>query len=925
MPFSNAFRRIVGILLTSLSSSHATVRSRSLKSVVQLLEQDATILDRFSNVLRHIKHCASDSSPLVRDSALSLLGKCMTLKPALEQEVCNALVPRLLDAAVGVRKRAMKLLKDVYLRNRNIDVRATIADALLHRVDDVEDSVAELALATMEEIWFSPLYSLPNDVELSTQAKHDLKRHTSQVITTFSRSSNVLLVLEIFFKAVLKGTCKNAAANRIVSKHLVAAFFDDIIDNDESPGKHAQPDIFQVLMLFAKTYPQIFSAEQMLTLRPYIENLTNMDDVHVYRSVLVIYKSVLPILPPLQHDFLYSVQAVLLNNISRLGRPALEELSACLWIIDGALKNTERLVRLMLSVLEALESTKGKDLSGISKESKLTYSRVLRYLSIAGCFGKTCNLDSQQASFREKFPRWKGTSVSGLVVDIICPFSSRKQPLPIREAALDNLCLICHTNPGNFIKAQVTETISEALSEQNERLELVILSGIKVFYESEEERSKSGAEISIGEGAINGAKRLGKSMVLSDNDGATTSIAQQYLPHILRIALSRNDELALVATEVIASINRQGLVHPKETGPALVALATSSNAMIAEIALTEHRNLHAKHESMLEKEYLNAIDQTFVYQKTTARNMSGLDQHNIPKLRGFHEVIKTGSIGLRKKLLANLCARLDIDPKKSKLGDELDDHVFFTRFVLENLSFFDYQRPDELQHLLKCMEKIFAKTGNVVSQLIEASVSLDSQVGSDMMMSTLVTKPSKLPDTLRQLTAYTVILSMLWETRNHLRRLWGMQAPRDGKGKPAAKDLNKPLTKSSGVSAENHREKIAGIVASLDSEDAMVNQCRAFLYLFSVDSELRAESGEDQENRHNSAPRHDTPFEDTDGDADATPNTIGSSGKGTKRKASVSVRSTPSKARKRGRPALGPAKRTGIKDMDEGEDDDGWD
>lgn len=44
----------------------------------------------------------------------------------------------------------------------------------------------------------------------------------------------------------------------------------------------------------------------------------------------------------------------------------------------------------------------------------------------------------------------------------------------------------------------------------------------------------------------------------------STSIAQKYLSDITRIALGTIDHHAVIAVEVIVSICRQGLVHPKE-------------------------------------------------------------------------------------------------------------------------------------------------------------------------------------------------------------------------------------------------------------------------------------------------------------------------------------------------------------------------
>src|SRR5262249_9626260 len=143
LPFCRAMKRIFSTLFAMLKSDHASLKSRSLKSVVLLLEKDPSILNRYPQVLNHILRCMSDSSTMVRDSALGLLSKCMTLKPALENEVIDRVIARASDASVLVRKRAMKLLKETYLRNERQDIKAAIADAMLQRVRDLEEGVAE--------------------------------------------------------------------------------------------------------------------------------------------------------------------------------------------------------------------------------------------------------------------------------------------------------------------------------------------------------------------------------------------------------------------------------------------------------------------------------------------------------------------------------------------------------------------------------------------------------------------------------------------------------------------------------------------------------------------------------------------------------------------------------------------------------------
>jgi cohesin loading factor subunit SCC2 len=101
-----------------------------------------------------------------------------------------------------------------------------------------------------------------------------------------------------------------------------------------------------------------------------------------------------------------------------------------------------------------------------------------------------------------------------------------------------------------------------------------------------------------------------------DVASATT---QLFLKEITRISLAAQDENAFLAVEVLASINRQGLVHPKETGVTSMTLETSSVARISELAYLEHRALHEKHETVLEREYIKVFQSIFVSQRDAPR------------------------------------------------------------------------------------------------------------------------------------------------------------------------------------------------------------------------------------------------------------------------------------------------------------------
>ncbi|KAK7538446.1 sister chromatid cohesion protein Mis4 [Phyllosticta citribraziliensis] len=994
LPFCKAFKRIVGILLSAMTSDQATVKSRSLKSVVQLLDKDPSILRNGNYIINQILRCSADQSPLVRDSALGLLGKCLQYKPSLEDDVCDRIVARSQDAAVGVRKRAMKLLKDVYLRNKSKEVKTAIAEALLLRIKDMDESVAELARTTFEEIWFAPFYGTSN--KDAAQSKLELSNHVTLLINTVQRGESVLSVFDGLLETVLSNSSKNAAANFNVCKNMVALMFDGVIDSSDLPESPAQVHIMQTLTVFAKASPRLFTADQLQTLQPYVQNLTNTDDLLIYRSVIVIFRHTLPSLSTLQNTFLKAVQDALLVSVSKLGKMELNEVAQCLWIIDGVLQNTDRLVRMLVSCITGVHNCKESDLSDENPKKTQNINRVKRYMMIAGYFGKSCNFDDQVAGFKEKYPWWKGNSVAGLIVEVLRPFTRQKVPEQLREMAFESIGLICQEWPTQFLRTDVSTSFELVFHNRESKLEQIILASFKSFYAKQERRSETGANIKVGQGAARGSERLQVSLVASDDDGACSGIAQRFLQHIIRIALEPDQAIALTATQVIASINRQGLVHPKECGPALVALETSTHPLIADIAFQEHRSLHHKHESMFEKEYMKAVQRAFTFQREIFNDTHGATtQPFASKLRPLFEVLKTGNPKVRRKFLLNLSSRANFDFSKADFSKDTPEHLLFARFCLENLAFFEYVRVDELLALLSNLEKIFSNTGTPVAHAIETDV-LKYRLDEAAPVPTIEQPPhqhalqpveqhanhafpqlqenprqplaqppaqplalpaeptmpgvesnhasagqpeaapkieqeSSLPEVsaerLRHLTVCSIILTMLWETRTHLRRYWGLQKQREaqakggnGDHKPTVKDLNKAPNRTPGVTGDKFWERMNSLMASLESPDKMKEQCKAFAELLSIDNELKVAS-EDDDEAERVAAGYQTPDEDDESRGGSQPPS--GNGRGRKRKGSVSMSATPKKRKsgggQRGRPrknAAGRRSSTASRDDD---------
>lgn len=917
--FCESFGRILTILLGSMASEQATVRSKSLKSVNQVLETDPSILDREPAVKHLLLRCSNDPSVLVRDSALGLIGKCISLRPSLEDEMIPSILQRVNDSGIGVRKRAMKLSKDIYLKNTNGEIRSSIADSLLHRVADLDEGVQELARQSIEEMWMSPFYEPTSTENSSAQFKLALADHVALMVKTVQRGSGVATMLDKILQNMLSNDSKLSTANFRVCKSLVSTMFETIIDNPMSEDTSAPSarDALQVLMIFAKSNAKLFTPEQVQLLQPYVANVGGGDDLAIYRSVVVIFRHVLPHLSKVHNSFLASVRKELIPAVSRMGKAILDDVVACLWIISGVLDDFQHLTRLVLSTLTGIHKMKNINLNDPSKGDLVR--KLTKLLLISGMCGKHCDLDPQCESFRDGFPNWKGNSVSKLMSDTFAPFASPNQPLDVRKAAFDAIGMVCQSWPKNFTSANISTSFKEAFNAQTSVLETIIMKAFKEFLLLEEKRSETGAEGVVGAAADPKAK-LGV-MGGGQGDGVAIGIAQLFLKDFTRIALASQDDQALLATELIVSITRQGLVHPKECGPPLIALETSQNAKIADLAFRGHRTLHEKHETIIEREYIPAVHMAYVYQRDIVHDIHGATLNPFaPKLHMLIDVMKISKSKTRKRFFENLCSRIDFDPAKMDIK-QLPHHLEFSQFIIENMAFFEYVSVDDLLAAIVAMEKVVAGTGTGIAHSIDTEVFHVSLTDPTLVDESGQPRPDQRsvnPTRLLQLTASSMMLACLWEARSYLRRQYGLMTNRrDGKGKSTIKDLNKAPIKVPFVTGDKFWEQVTSVMSALESEETMLKQCRDFVGLLSLDPDFKiAAEGEDDNGRVELG----TPSGEEDNGMPP------GSGRGRKRKAS----GTPGGRKKRARsPSIsrrgkGKARKRGSVDSDD-DDSEGWD
>lgn len=922
MPFCKAFNKMFSILLTSMSgeNSTSTLKSRSLKSVVTLLEKDPGLLERNQFVLGHILRCAGDTSPLVRDSALGLIDKCMSLQPNLSEKFYKTVILRTNDGAVGVRKRAMKMLREIYLRNNSNPIRSAIANAILARIEDSEDSVIEIARTTMEEIWFHPLYSQKLTGDHAIKGKIAYTAHAALFIETVDRSDEVPKVLEMLMKRLLTKS-KTVEANARVCKTLIEVLFNGIIDDDEIPGRPTQDAVLRSLTLFARSCPALFTPTQLERLEPYTENLNDSDDLDVYRSVVVILRHVLPHQNVINEAFLGRIHMSILKAITRLPKAELSEAVPCLWTLSQLIDDTDRVAHVLSQLLNQVASMRQMEITLEQNGLKL-----IKLVRIIGELGNACDFEKSYEDFTNKLKSLAGSTVPDMIVEATSPFTNQRYPRDIREVALEAVCSVAQAWPKMFLRKDMEAIFEIVFKEHDPKLEAVLLRGLEAFFVAQETPEEDEHAPALGSGTASGTERLSKTYVASDQDGATLFMAQRFIDQIINIAVSSFDEPAFVAARLVVSINKQGLVHPKNSVPALVALGTCPNKAVSAIAFKEHKTQHSKHESLYDKEYMRAVQRTFEYQTKVIVDAGGyFGSPPTAKLHLTWEVLKVGKAQVRKKFLSNLAQKLDFNSTTS-----LPQHLLFVRFCLENIALLDYDRTDDLLQLLAALEKVFSGTGSSIAQAIESEV-LQIHVASlilpNGLSDAIQVQPQPPPvatdvnsTRLEQLAVSSQILTLIWETRSFLVKIWNMQKHMARSKQQKDKDTAKAPNRATNAPAitDVYLKRIAEISWPPDDDYMCQTVCKAFVELISVDNEVTVGTDEDTEEA-DLMNGYDTPSEGSKKSPSLPPS---GSGKGRKRKLS-NAGATP---RKKGRPSLGGKRRSSGARYGESDDEEGgWD
>lgn len=180
----------------------------------------------------------------------------------------------------------------------------------------------------------------------------------------------------------------------------------------------------------------------------------------------------------------------------------------------------------------------------------------------------------------------------------------------------------------------------------------------------------------------------------------------------------------------------------------------------------------------------------------------------------MYDIVKS-SRKARRKFLSVLTSALNFEPTKFEL-DSKPSHLELSRFIIENLAFFEYSTMDELTQTISALERSVASMGVPIAHSIETEVFLiGKEEGTEVDHGRLAI-----------LANAAAILSLIWCTRTHLRKQYGLNSQKKTPKQVAKDPANKAPAKVPFFTGAPLWEENKQILAGLEDNEGMMQQCR---------------------------------------------------------------------------------------------------
>ncbi|PNJ67036.1 NIPBL isoform 4 [Pongo abelii] len=564
-PFAQSFDIYLTQILRVLGENAIAVRTKAMKCLSEVVAVDPSILARL-DMQRGVHGRLMDNSTSVREAAVELLGRFVLCRPQLAEQYYDMLIERILDTGISVRKRVIKILRDICIEQPTFPKITEMCVKMIRRVND-EEGIKKLVNETFQKLWFTP--TPHNDKEAMTRKILNITDVVAACRDTgydwFEQLLQNLLKSEedSSYKPVKKA-CTQLVDNLV--EHILK--YEESLADSDNKGVNSGRLVacITTLFLFSKIRPQLM-VKHAMTMQPYLTTkCSTQNDFMVICNVAKILELVVPLMEHPSETFLATIEEDLMKLIIKYGMTVVQHCVSCLGaVVNKVTQNFKFVWACFNRYYGAISKLKSQHQEDPNNTSLLTNKpALLRSLFTVGALCRHFDFDLEDFKGNSK------VNIKDKVLELLMYFTKHSDE-EVQTKAIIGLGFAFIQHPSLMFEQEVKNLYNNILSDKNSsvNLKIQVLKNLQTYLQEEDTRMQQ---------ADRDWKKVAKQEDLKEmgdvSSGMSSSIMQLYLKQVLEAFFHTQSSVRHFALNVIALTLNQGLIHPVQCVPYLIAMGT---------------------------------------------------------------------------------------------------------------------------------------------------------------------------------------------------------------------------------------------------------------------------------------------------------------------------------------------------------------
>ncbi|XP_011477343.1 nipped-B-like protein isoform X2 [Oryzias latipes] len=700
-PFAQSFDIYLTQILRVLGESAIAVRTKAMKCLSEVVAVDPSILAR-SEMQRGVHGRLMDNSTSVREAAVELLGKFVLSRPQLTEQYYDMLIERILDTGISVRKRVIKILRDICLEQPTFSKITEMCVKMIRRVND-EEGIKKLVNETFQKLWFTP-----------TPA-HDKETMTRKILNITDVVAACRDTGYDWFEQLLQNLLKSEedASYKPAKKacvQLVDNLVEHILKYEESLAENKGVNSTRLvacittLYLFSKIRAQLM-VKHAMTMQPYLTTKCNTaNDFMVICNVAKILELVVPLMEHPSETFLATIEEDLMKLIIKHGMTVVQHCVSCLGaVVNKVTHNYKFVMACFNKFYTALNKLKIQHQEDPNSSSLVVNKPfLLRSLFTVGALARHFDFDLEEFKGNNK------VVIKEKVLELLLYFTKHEEE-EVKTKAIIGLGFLVIMHPSQMFVPEVKALYNGILADGSSsiNLKIQVLKNLQTYLQEEDTRMQE---------ADREWKKLSKQEDLKEmgdiSSGMSSSIMQLYLKQVLEAFFHTQSSVRHFALNVIALTLNQGLIHPVQCVPYLIAMGTDPEPTMRNKSDQQLVEIDKKYTGFIHMKAVAGMKMSYSLQqainsprKTTIRGFRQ-DETHTALCSHLYTMIR-GNRQHRRAFLISLLNLFD---------DSAKTEVNMLLFIADNLACFPYQSQEEPLFIMHHIDITLSVSGSNLLQ-----------------------------------------------------------------------------------------------------------------------------------------------------------------------------------------------------------------